>query len=122
MANSKRIPSEIHNAERDLQVNRFLLTVEEAVQKDLASFVFEPNDATTWAKIRSSVENFLYEQWRAGALQGTKPEEAFYVRVGLGQTMTALDVLEGRLIVAIGLATVRPAEFTLLSVTQKMNV
>lgn len=121
MAANKRTLSEINNTERDLQVKRFLLTVQEAVQKSLASFVFEPNDAATWTKVRNLVENFLNQQWSSGALQGVKPEQAFYVHIGLGETMTALDVLEGRLIVAIGLAIVRPAEFTLLRFTQKMN-
>ena len=60
------------------------------------------------------IENFLVNQWRAGALVGAKPEDAFYVRVGLGTTMTAQDVLEGRMNVEIGMAVVRPAEFIVL--------
>src|SRR3546814_5685654 len=60
------------------------------------------------------IENFLTLQGRAGALAGPKPEHAFYVKVGLGQTMTAQDILEGRMIVEIGMAVVRPAEFIIL--------
>jgi len=52
--------------------------------------------------------------WERGALAGSKPEQAYYVNVGLGQTMTAQDVLEGRLIIDIGIAAVRPAEFVVL--------
>jgi phage tail sheath protein FI len=66
------------------------------------------------------IENFLFLQWRAGALQGVKPEHAFYVRVGLNETMTALDILEGRMIVEIGMAVVRPAEFIILKFSHKM--
>jgi phage tail sheath protein FI len=67
------------------------------------------------------IENFLSLQWRAGALAGAKPEHAFYVRVGLGQTMTAQDILEGRMIVEIGMAVVRPAEFIVLRFSHKMQ-
>ncbi|TAD91094.1 MAG: phage tail sheath family protein, partial [Bacteroidetes bacterium] len=59
--------------------------------------------------------------WRAGALAGAKPEQAFYVRVGLGVTMTTLDVLEGRLNVEIGMAVVRPAEFIILKFSHKLQ-
>ena len=58
----------------------------------------------------------------AGALAGAKPEQAFYVKIGLGETMTALDILEGRMIVEIGMAVVRPAEFIILKFTHKMPV
>ncbi len=66
------------------------------------------------------IENFLVLQWRAGALQGVKPDQAFYVAVGLNQTMTALDILEGRMNVEIGMAIVRPAEFIILNFSQMM--
>ena len=66
------------------------------------------------------IENFLILQWRAGALQGIKTEHAFYVKVGLNETMSALDILEGRMIVEIGMAVVRPAEFIILRFSHKM--
>src|SRR5690606_15075040 len=83
------------NEWRYINVRRFFIMVEESVKKTSESFVFDPNDANTWVKVRAMIENFLTLQWRAGALQGAKPEQAFFVRVGLGETMTALDVLEG---------------------------
>jgi phage tail sheath protein FI len=95
---------------------------EESIKKATEPFVFEPNDANTWTKVRSMIENFLVLQWREGALMGAKPDEAFFVRVGLGETMTALDILEGRMIVEIGLAVVRPAEFIILKFSHKMVV
>jgi phage tail sheath protein FI len=67
------------------------------------------------------IENFLILQWKAGALAGAKAEQAFYVRVGLGQTMTAQDILEGRMIIEIGMAAVRPAEFIILRFSHKMQ-
>ena len=67
------------------------------------------------------IENFLTLQWRAGALAGATPDEAFYVRVGLNQTMTAEDILNGLMIVEIGMAAVRPAEFIILRFSHKMQ-
>ena len=110
------------NEWRYVPVRRFFNMVEESVKKATAQFVFEPNDANTWARVRAMIENFLAIQWRAGALQGAKPEDAFYVRVGLGTTMTALDILEGRMNVEIGMAVVRPAEFIILKFSHKMQV
>ena len=109
------------NEWRYVPVRRFFNMVEESVKKASSQFVFEPNDANTWVKVRSMIENFLVIQWRAGALQGAKPEDAFFVRVGLGQTMTALDILEGRMNVEIGMAVVRPAEFIILKFSHKMQ-
>ncbi len=109
------------NEWRYVSVRRFFNMVEESVKKATSVFVFEPNDANTWVKVRAMIENFLTLQWRAGALAGAKPEEAFYVRVGLGQTMTAVDILEGKMNVEIGMAVVRPAEFIVLKFSHKMQ-
>lgn len=103
-----------------INVRRFYNMVEESTKKASEQFVFEPNDGSTWAKVRGMIENFLILQWRAGALQGAVPEDAFFVKVGLGETMTALDILEGRMIVEIGMAVVRPAEFIILKFSHKM--
>lgn len=108
------------NEWRYVNVRRFFLFAEESIKKATEPFVFEPNDANTWVRVQAMVENFLTTQWRAGALQGVKPEHAFYVAVGLGRTMTALDILEGRMIVEIGMAVVRPAEFIILRFSHKM--
>ncbi len=110
------------NEWRYVSVRRFFNMVEESVKKATGGFVFEPNDANTWVKVKAMIENFLLLQWRAGALAGAKPEDAFYVKVGLGETMTALDILEGRMIVEIGMAAVRPAEFIILRFSHKMQV
>ena len=109
------------NEWRYIPVRRFFNMVEESVKKATGQFVFEPNDANTWVKVRAMIENFLTLQWRAGALAGAKPEHAFFVRVGLGQTMTAEDILNGIMIVEIGMAVVRPAEFIVLRFSHKMQ-
>jgi uncharacterized protein len=108
------------NEWRYVNVRRFFNFVEESVKKATESFVFEPNDANTWVRVQGMIENFLTVLWRQGALQGVKPEHAFYVAVGLGKTMTALDILEGRMIIEIGMAVVRPAEFIILRFSHKM--
>ena len=108
------------NEWRYISVRRFFNMVEESSKKSTEGFVFEPNDSNTWVKVQGMIENFLVTLWRDGALQGAKPEHAFYVAVGLGKTMTALDILEGRMIVEIGMAVVRPAEFIILRFSHKM--
>ena len=109
------------NEWRYVSVLRFFNMVEKSCKKSTEQFVFEPNDANTWVKVQAMIENFLTALWRQGALQGTKPEHAFYVAVGLGKTMTALDILEGRMVLEIGMAALRPAEFILLKFSQKMS-
>lgn len=104
-----------------VSVRRLFNMIEESVRKALGPIVFEPNDANTWLRVRSMIENFLDGLWRAGALAGAKPDEAYFVNVGLGRTMTAADVLEGRMIVEIGLAAVRPAEFIIVKFSHKMQ-
>jgi hypothetical protein len=110
------------NEWRYVSVRRYFNFAEESIKKATEQFVFEPNDANTWSQVRAMIENFLILQWRAGALAGAKPADAFFVRVGLGVTMTALDILEGRMNVEIGLAVVRPAEFIILKFSHKMQV
>lgn len=108
------------NEWRYVSVRRFFNMVEESSKKAAEQFVFEANDANTWVKVQGMIENFLTTMWRQGALQGAKPEHAFYVAIGLGKTMTPLDIAEGRMIVEIGMAVVRPAEFIILRFSHKM--
>jgi phage tail sheath protein FI len=109
------------NEWRYVPVRRLFLTIEESTKKASAFAVFEANDATTWLKVRGMIESYLYGLWERGALAGAKPETAYYVSVGLGRTMTPQDVLEGRLIVEIGVAAVRPAEFIVLRFMHKLQ-
>jgi len=105
---------------RYVPVRRFFNMVEENIKKAVESFVFEANDAGTWVKIKSLVNNYLTTLWKAGALKGTDESQAFYVAAGLGETMTAEDILEGRLFVEIGMAAVRPAEFIVVRFSHTM--
>ncbi|MEM9337721.1 MAG: phage tail sheath C-terminal domain-containing protein [Bacteroidota bacterium] len=109
------------NEWRYVPVRRLFIFIEESIQKATEPTVFEPNDANTWTKLRTLIENFLASLWREGALAGASPADAFFVKVGLGETMTALDILEGRLNVEIGIAAVRPAEFIILKFSHKLQ-
>jgi uncharacterized protein len=94
------------------------MVVEESIKKSINWAVFEPNTAQTWVLVQSMIENYLFLKWRDGALAGSKPDDAYFVRIGLGKTMTAQDVLEGKMIVEIGMAVARPAEFIILKFSQ----
>ncbi|HEX2210892.1 MAG TPA: phage tail sheath C-terminal domain-containing protein [Longimicrobium sp.] len=109
------------NEWRYISVRRFFNTAEESIKKSTYWAVFEPNDANTWVKVRGMIENYLTQKWREGALAGATPKEAFFVRCGLGTTMSAVDILEGRMNVEIGMAVVRPAEFIILKFSHKLQ-
>ena len=110
------------NEWRYVNVRRFFNMVEESVKRSTGWAVFEPNDSNTWVRVRAMIENYLILKWKDGALAGAKPDDAFFVRVGLGQTMTPEDVLEGRMNVEIGMAAVRPAEFIILKFSHKLQI
>jgi phage tail sheath protein FI len=109
------------NEWRYVSVRRFFNMVEESLKKSTAWAVFEPNDANLWTKVKGMIDNYLIQKWRDGALVGSTPDKAFFTSVGLGATMTAQDILEGRLIIEIGMAVVRPAEFIILRFSHKMQ-
>lgn len=108
------------NEWRYISVRRYFNMIGESCKDATESFIFEPNDANTWTQVQSLIENYLIQQWKAGALMGAKPEDAFFVRTGLGTTMTQLDIDEGRMIVEIGMAVIKPAEFIILRFMHKM--
>ena len=109
------------NEWRYVPIRRFFIFMEQSIKKATERVVFEPNDANTWSRTRGMIENFLTNLWRDGAIAGATPEDAFFVKVGLGETMTSLDILEGRLIIEIGVAAVRPAEFIILRFMHKLQ-
>ncbi|WP_437949017.1 phage tail sheath C-terminal domain-containing protein [Sorangium sp. So ce296] len=109
------------NEWRYISVRRLFIMIEESARKATSFAVFEPNDMTTWLKVKGMIESFLYGLWERGALAGASPAAAYFVNVGLGKTMTNQDVLEGRMIVEIGIAAVRPAEFVVLRFSHKMQ-
>lgn len=111
-----------NNAEwRYISSRRTAIMLEQSITLALQAYVFEANTAQTWATVRSMAENFLTNQWKTGALAGSKPDEAFSVSIGLGSTMTAADVQNGLMHMMVGVALLRPAEFTIFRITQRMQ-
>ena len=77
-----------------------------------------PGAESTWLMVRQIAEHILLAHWYAGALHGDKPDKAFFVRCGPGTTMTQLDIDTGRLIVEVGLAPIKPAEFIIFRIEE----
>ncbi len=101
-----------------INVRRLFIFVEKSIDVGTQWVVFEPNDEPLWARVRQTVTNFLTTVWRSGALQGTKADEAFFVKCDR-TTMTQEDIDNGKLICHIGIAPVKPAEFVIFRIQQK---
>lgn len=103
---------------RYVPVRRLFSQVEKDIKNTLKSLVFEPNNAMTWERVRSAIDNYLRALWQQGALLGGSEKEAYFVRIGKGLTMTSDDINQGKMIVQVGMAAVRPAEFIILQFSQ----
>lgn len=106
---------------RYINVRRTMIMLEESIRLATKAYVFEPNDANTWVTIKSMIRNFLTGIWKRGGLAGAVPDDAFSVHVGLGETMTSEDILEGILRVTVLVAVSRPAEFIEITFQQQMQ-
>lgn len=109
------------NEMRYVKTRRLLNFIEASIQFSLSIFCFSPNDANTWKTAARMVEDFLTSQWREGVLAGSAPDQAFRVTCGLGSTMTADDILSGRLVLTVAVAVQEPAEFIVLTFTTLMS-
>lgn len=106
---------------RYISVRRTMIMLEESIRLSTKAYVFDPNTAQTWVTIKSMIRNFLTGIWKRGGLAGSSPDDAFSVHVGLGETMTPEDILEGILRVSVFVAVTRPAEFIEITFTQQMQ-
>jgi phage tail sheath protein FI len=104
---------------RYINVRRLFIFLEQSIDRSTQYAVFRPNDVPLWNGLRATVTAFLTSVWRSGALQGATREQAFFVEVGLGTTMTQQDIDEGRVVIMIGVAPVKPAEFVVFRIGQK---
>jgi uncharacterized protein len=100
-----------------VNVRRYLAYLERSIDNGTQWVVFEPNAEPLWANVRRTIEDFLLNEWRGGALLGDKPERAFFVRCDRS-TMTQSDLDNGRLICLIGVAPVKPSEFVIFRIEQ----
>ncbi len=106
---------------RYINVRRTLIYLEESVKNAVRAYVFDPNTANTWVSVKSMVNNFLSSVWKRGGLAGATPDDAYSVHVGLGETMTPEDILEGIMRVTVLVAISRPAEFIEITFQQQMQ-
>jgi phage tail sheath protein FI len=100
-----------------INVRRLFIFIEKSIDQGTQWVVFEPNDAPLWAKVRRSVSDFLTRVWMDGMLQGATKEQAYFVRCDR-TTMTQADIDNGRLIILVGIAPVKPAEFVIFRIGQ----
>jgi phage tail sheath protein FI len=106
---------------RYVSVRRTMIFLEQSIKNAAQAYVFAPNTSGTWITVANMIRNFLNNQWKAGALVGATPDEAYQVSVGLGATMTDSDILDGLMRVTVKVAVSRPAEFIEITFQQKMQ-
>ncbi|MCL2643850.1 MAG: phage tail sheath subtilisin-like domain-containing protein [Betaproteobacteria bacterium] len=105
---------------RYVPVRRTAIMIEESIYNNIQWAVFEPNDHRLWSSLRVNIDAFMNGLWRAGAFQGEKASDAYFVRCNLDDTMTQTDIDLGRVIVDVGFAPVKPAEFVIIRIQQKV--
>ncbi|WP_118985797.1 phage tail sheath family protein [Photorhabdus sp. CRCIA-P01] len=105
---------------RYIPVRRLFNSAERDIKNAMSFAVFEPNSQPTWQAVRRAIDNYLHSLWQQGGLTGDKAEQAYFVQIGKGVTMTDDDIKQGKMIVKIGMAAVRPAEFIILQFTQNI--
>ncbi|MFZ5636420.1 MAG: phage tail sheath family protein [Pseudomonadota bacterium] len=104
---------------RYLAVRRAAIFLEQSMKRIACAHAFSPNDANTWSAVQAAIVAFLTEVWKRGGLQGATPADAFRVTVGLGETMTSDDLLDGVMRVTALVALTHPAEFIVITFEQQ---
>lgn len=102
---------------RYIQTRLLVNSVEHYLSKLAHAYLFEPNNAQTWMKLKGQVWTWLRQQWLAGAFFGTLEDEAFLLKIGLDETMSVDDIRRGKMILQVRLALLAPAEFIDISLT-----
>lgn len=100
-------------------VRRTAIMLRRSIYDGIQWAVFEPNDHRLWSALRLNIGAFMNGLFRAGAFQGEKASDAYFVRCGLGSTMTQGDIDRGIVYVEVGFAALKPAEFVVVRIQQK---
>lgn len=100
-------------------VRRTAIMLRKSIYDGIQWAVFEPNDEGLWSSLRLNIGSFMNGLFRSGAFQGGKASDAYFVRCGLGDTMTQGDIDRGQVIVLVGFAPLKPAEFVIVRIQQK---
>jgi len=103
-----------------INVRRLFIMLEQSIARGTQWVVFEPNDVSLWKAIRRDVSAFLRNVWRSGALMGRTPEEAFFVKCD-EETNPPESIDAGRVVIVIGVAPVKPAEFVIFRIGQQAS-
>jgi hypothetical protein len=106
---------------RYIPVRRTAIMIEQSIYNGIQWAVFEPNDHRLWSALRVNIGSFMDGLFRAGAFQGEKASDAYFVRCGLGDTMTQADIDRGQVIAIVGFAPLKPAEFVIVRIQQKVQ-
>lgn len=106
---------------RYVPVRRTAIFIEESIYNGIHWAVFEPNSHLLWSSLRVNIGSFMNGLFRSGAFQGEKANDAYFVRCGLGDTMTQGDIDRGQVIVMVGFAPVKPAEFVIVRIQQMVG-
>lgn len=106
---------------RKINVRRTMIMLEQSLKDSMRAYIFDPNTEQTWSRVSSMVTSFLIKQWSLGALAGPTQKAAFSVAIGLGQTMTTDDILNGNMILSVEVAVSRPADFLNITIKQKLQ-
>ncbi len=106
---------------RYIPVRRTAIMLRKSIHDGIQWAVFEGNDERLWSSLRVNIGAFMNQLFRAGAFQGSKASDAYFVRCGLGSTMTQDDIDAGRVIVEVGFAPLKPAEFVIVRIQQQVG-
>ncbi len=106
---------------RYVPVRRTALFIEKSIKDGIQWAVFQPNAHPLWASLRANIGGFMDGLFRAGAFQGETANDAYFVRCNLGDTMTQADIDRGQVIVIVGFAPLKPAEFVIVRIQQKVG-
>ena len=106
---------------RYVPVRRTAIMIEQSIYQGIQWAVFEPNNQSLWSALRTNVSNFMNSLFREGAFFGMRAADGYFVRCGLGDTMTQSDIDAGKLTIMVGFAPLKPAEFTLLRIQQQVG-
>jgi uncharacterized protein len=100
-------------------VRRTAIMIRRSIYDGIQFAVFEPNDERLWSTLRANIGAFMNNLFRGGAFQGEKASDAYFVRCGLGDTMVQDDIDRGQVVVQVGFAALKPAEFVIVRIQQK---
>jgi phage tail sheath protein FI len=110
-------PAPSNSELNEVELRRYVAYLEHSLDTGTQWAVFEPNGEALWARVRTTVTDFLTNEWRSGTLQGAAADQAFFVRCDRS-TMTQNDLDNGRLNIVVGVAPVKPAEFVIFNIGQ----